>query len=161
MFKVGDVAVYPAHGVGVVENIEEKEISGNSQTYYVLRLFDNNITIMIPQTNAGNVGLREVIAKKEVSEVYKILRKRRNRKKNQTWNRRQRLYMDKIKTGSIFEIAEVMRELYLLKLNKELSFGERKVLDTARNLIIKELSVAKNSNEEKIEKEIEKIFGRA
>ncbi len=161
MFKVGDVAVYPAHGVGVVENIEEKEISGNSQTFYVLRLIDNNITIMIPQDNAGTVGLRGVIPKKDVSEVYKILRRRRNRKSTQTWNRRHRLYMDKIKTGSIFEIAEVMRELYLLKLNKELSFGERKVLDTARNLLIKELSVAKNSKEEQIEKEIDKIFGRA
>jgi len=158
MFKIGDVAVYPAHGVAVVESIEDKEISGLSQCFYILRLLENDMTIMVPEGNAENVGLREVIPKKEVRAVYKILRKKRGRKGNQTWNRRHRKYMEKIKTGSAYEIAEVLRDLYLLKLNKELSFGERKVLDTARSLLIKELSIAKEAKEETIEREIEKIF---
>jgi len=158
MFKIGDVAVYPAHGVAVVESIEDKEISGMSQCYYILRLLDNDMTIMVPEDNADHVGLREVIPKKEVREVYKILKKKRGRAASQTWNRRHRKYMEKIKTGSVYEIAEVLRDLYLLKLNKDLSFGERKVLDTARSLLIKELSIAKETKEEQIEKEIERIF---
>jgi len=157
-FSVGDIAVYPAHGVAKVEGIESKEILGNSQTFYILRLLENDMTIMVPKDNAGNIGLRTVIRKKEVTEVYKILKQKRRRNGNQTWNRRHRQYMEKIKTGSVFEIAEVLRDLYLLKLNKELSFGERKVLDTARSLLIKELSIAKNTQEDKIEREIEKIF---
>lgn len=158
MFKVGDVAVYPAHGVAVVESIEDKEISGSEQSFYVLRLLDNDMTIMVPEENADNVGLREVITKKEVTSVYKILKKKQGKRGSQTWNRRHRQYMEKIKTGSVYEIAEVLRDLYLLKVNKELSFGERKVLDTARSLLIKELSIAKATNEGQIEKEIEKIF---
>jgi CarD family transcriptional regulator len=158
MFKIGDVAVYPAHGVAVVESIEDKEISGMCQCFYILRLLENDMTIMVPECNAHNVGLRGVIERKEVGEVYKILKKRGPRGASQTWNRRHRRYMEKIKTGSVFEIAEVLRDLYLLKLNKELSFGERKVLDTARSLLIKELSIAKRTNEFQIEKEIEKIF---
>lgn len=158
MFKIGDVAVYPAHGVTVVENIENKEISGSRQTFYILRSLDNNMTIMVPQENVDVVGLRGVIPKKEVPEVYRILKKKRTRTASQTWNRRHRQYMEKIKTGSVYEIAEVLRDLYLLKLNKELSFGERKVLDTARSLLIKELSIARQTNEAQIEREIERIF---
>lgn len=158
MFKVGDVAVYPAHGVAVVESIENKEISGSNEIFYVLRLLDNNMTIMVPQNNAQFVGLRQVIPRGEIPEVLKILKKKRARVANQTWNRRHREYMEKIKTGSLYEIAEVLRDLYLLKLDKELSFGERKVLDTARSLLIKELSISRQSKEEAIEREIEKIF---
>ena len=158
MFKVGDVAVYPAHGVTVVECIEDREISGSNQTFYILRLLDNDMTIMVPRENADHVGLRNVIPKREVRQVYKILKKKRTRANHQTWNRRHRQYMEKIKTGSVYEIAEVLRDLYLLKLNKELSFGERKVLDTARTLLIKELSIAKETAEAQIEKEIERIF---
>jgi len=157
-FKVGDVAVYPAYGVAVVESIENKEISGSRQMFYILRLLENDMTIMIPHENADMVGLRNVISRRDVTEVYKILRQKRNKRKSQTWNRRHRKYMEKIKTGSVFEIAEVLRDLYVLKLSKELSFGERKVLDTARSLLIKELSIAKDVDEYKIEKEIERIF---
>ena len=158
MFKVGDVAVYPAHGVTVVEEIENKEISGTSQIFYILRLLENDMTIMVPQDNVDTVGLRNVIPRNEVGQVYKILKKKRGRSSNQTWNRRHRQYMEKIKTGSVYEIAEVLRDLYLLKLNKDLSFGERKVLDMARSLLIKELSIAKETDEQQIEKEIERIF---
>lgn len=158
MFKIGDMAVYPAHGVAMVEGIESKEISGTKQSFYILRLLDNGMVIMIPQDNAGSVGLRQVIPRREVTEVYKILKQRKSAGVGQTWNRRHRLYMEKIKTGSVYEIAEVLRDLYWLRLDKELSFGERKVLDTARNLLIKELSIARQANENVIEKEIEKIF---
>ena len=104
------------------------------------------------------VGLRSVCNKNEVKEVYDILKTREVSVDGQTWNRRYREYMEKIKTGSVFEIAEVLRDLSLLKFEKDLSFGERKMLDTARSLLIKELAVAKSAKEEKIEAELEKIF---
>jgi CarD family transcriptional regulator len=104
------------------------------------------------------VGLREVIPRKKVKDVYKVLKEKGVAIKSQTWNRRYREYMEKIKTGSIFDIAAVLRDLYLLKFDKDLSFGERKMLDTARNLLIKEISIAKNVKEKVVEKELEKIF---
>ncbi|MBW1722974.1 MAG: CarD family transcriptional regulator [Deltaproteobacteria bacterium] len=158
MFKIGDLAVYPAHGVGVIEKIETQEISGCSQDFYVMRILDNDMIIMIPTQNVDNVGLRELIGQSEVPKLYSILKKRDVSIDNQTWNRRYREYMEKIKTGSVFEVAEVYRDLLMLKVEKELSFGERKMLDTARNLLVKEISLAKNVKEEQIEKDLDRIF---
>lgn len=157
-FKPGDKAVYPAHGVGEVKAIETREISGNKQTFYILKILDNGMTIMVPTQNVQSVGLREIIDEDQIDEVYEILRERDITVDNQTWNRRYREYMDKIKTGSIYEIAEVMRDLSLLKFEKELSFGERKMLDTARSLLVKELAIAQGETEGDILKELQKIF---
>lgn len=158
MFKVGDLAVYPAHGVGLIERIETQEISGCRQDFYVMRILDNGMIIMIPTNNVENVGLRDIIEHTEVPKLYSILKKRDVPIDNQTWNRRYREYMDKIKTGSVFEVAEVYRDLLILKVEKDLSFGERKMLDTARNLLVKEISLAKKVDEEQVEKELDKIF---
>lgn len=158
MFKVGDLAVYPAHGVGLIERIETQEISGCKQDFYVMRILDNDMIIMIPTNNVENVGLREIIERTEVPKLYSILKKRDVAIDNQTWNRRYREYMDKIKTGSVFEVAEVYRDLLILKVEKDLSFGERKMLDTARNLLVKEISLAKKVGEEQVEKDLDKIF---
>ena len=157
-FEVGDRAVYPAQGVAEVVRIETKEIMGTSQTFYVLSVMDSDKKIMIPVNNVDNVGLRSIISKKEVEEVYDILRERDVDLNQQTWNRRYRAYVEKIQTGSPFEIAQVMRDLNLLKFHKTLSFGERKMLDTARRLLIQEIAVAKNSTEEEILEELEHIF---
>ncbi len=157
-FNVGDVAVYPAHGVGRVKSIEEREIAGNTHKFYILKIIDTGMTIMVPTGNVRNVGLREVINPSEIDLVYEILRERDIAINEQTWNRRYREYMDKIKTGSIYEIAEVLRDLMLLRYDKELSFGERKMLDTARSLIVKELSIAQDLTEECLSEEIEEIF---
>lgn len=157
-FKVGDVAVYPAHGVGRVSSIEEREIAGNTQKFYILKILDSGMTIMVPTGNVRNVGLREVIKESEVETVYAILRERDISINEQTWNRRYREYMDKIKTGSVYEIAEVLRDLMLLRYEKELSFGERKMLDTARNLLIKELAIAEDEEEEHIASQVDAIF---
>lgn len=158
MFKVGDLAVYPAHGVGLIERIESQEISGCRQDFYVMRILDNDMIIMIPTNNVENVGLREIIEHAEVATLYSILKKRDVPIDNQTWNRRYREYMDKIKTGSVFEVAEVYRDLLILKIEKDLSFGERKMLDTARNLLVKEISLAKKVGEEQVEEELDKMF---
>jgi len=155
MFKVGDMAVYPAHGVGVIEKIENRKISGCQEDFYVMRILENNMIIMIPSANATNVGLREIINQNEVSKVFSILKKRDiSVNGNQTWNRRYRDYMEKIKSGSAFEVAEVYRDLTTIKQDKELSFGERKMLDTARSLLVKEISLAKNMKEEDVERDI-------
>ncbi len=158
MFEIGQLAVYPAHGVGVIESIQERADSGAQEKFYVMRLLDNDMIIMIPTNNARNIGLRDVIDLPAVSEVYQILRHRPMRLSNQTWNRRYRDYMDKIKTGSPFRVAEVLRDLTLLKTEKDLSFGERKMLDTAKHLLVKELSLANNIEEDEIEAQLQELL---
>jgi len=156
MFKVGDLAVYPAHGVGIIERIENRKISGCQEDFFVMRILENNMIIMIPSSNAENVGLRQIINRNEVLKVYSILKERdMSVDGSQTWNRRYRDYMDKIKSGSVFEIAEVYRDLSTVQKDKELSFGERKMLDTARSLLVKEISLAKNMKEEDVERDIQ------
>ncbi len=157
-FKVGDMAVYPAHGVGEVKSIESREILGSKQTFYVLQILDSGMKIMVPTTNVTAVGLREIISEAEVKEVYAILKERNVKIDNQTWNRRYREYMDKIKTGSVYEIAEVVRDLSLLKFEKELSFGEKKMLDTAKGLLMKELAICEEREEEDIEEDLNDLF---
>lgn len=158
MFKKGDKAVYPAHGVGVIEDIKCKVISGNKRNFYVLRILDKEMTIMIPTDNADHVGLRGIIQKKDVPKVFRILGEKNGKIDCQTWNRRYREYMEKIKSGSVFEVAEVLRDLVQLKGDKDLSFGERQMLDLAQNLLVKELSIAKNMTEEKIRLRLINIF---
>lgn len=157
-FKVGDNAVYPGHGVGKIVANETKEILGRKQTFYTVQILENGMKIMIPQDNVDSVGLRPIISKEEASKVIGILREKNAKIDNQTWNRRYREYMEKIKTGSVFEIAEVLRDLFILKLDKELSFGERKMLDTARSLLLKELKLA-TDKEQLDETEVKAIFG--
>jgi CarD family transcriptional regulator len=157
-FKVGDKAVYPGQGVGEVMGIEHKEIAGQRQSFYVLRILENGMKINIPINKVNSVGLREIINSNDVKKVYTILKEKDISVDSTTWNRRYREYMEKIKTGSVFEIAQVLRDLYLLKSDKDLSFGERKMLDTARSLLIKELSLAKNCDEQAIEDDLKKIF---
>jgi CarD family transcriptional regulator len=158
-FKIGDNAVYPSHGVGVVRGIQEKDIGGKKKYFYVLQLLENGSTILIPTDKVKDVGLRAIIAQKDVSKIYKILKTKEVAVDNQTWNRRYREYMEKIKTGSVYEIAEVLRDLYRLKLEKDLSFGERKMLDTAKSLLVKELSLAQSIREDVVESELRDIFG--
>jgi CarD family transcriptional regulator len=161
MFQIGQLAVYPAHGVGRIESVQEREVSGAPEQFYVMRLLDTDMIIMIPTGNARNIGLREVIDHQAVAEIYDILRARPVRLNNQTWNRRYRDYMDKIKTGSPYRVAEVLRDLTHLKSEKDLSFGERKMLDTAKNLLIKELSLVRDKEETEIEAHLQELLGSA
>jgi CarD family transcriptional regulator len=157
-FEVGDKAVYPVHGVAEVVALEQRDIGGSKTPVYILKIIDTGLKIMVPTTNAGSVGLRDLINSKQVKEVYSILKSRDVPRDTQTWNRRYREYMEKIKTGSVFEIAEVLRDLSVLRMTKELSFGERKMLETARGLLVKELALAKGVEDQKVAGEIEEIF---
>ncbi len=158
MFKVGDLAVYPAQGVGVIEAIESREVMGSTQKFYIMKIMSNGMKIMIPTGSAESVGLRELILEDDVPKVYEILRNKDITIDKQTWNKRYREYLEKIKTGSVFEIARVLRDLLILKNDKNLSFGERKMMDTAKSLLIKEISIASNAEETKIEQDLKTIF---
>jgi len=158
VFAEGDMAVYPAHGVGVIKSIESQHVAGIDQKFYVLEILGNSMRIMIPTTSSESVGLRSIVNKKQALEVLNILKDREIEVDSQTWNRRYREYMEKIKTGSIFEVAAVLRDLFLLSVDKDLSYGERKMLDTAKNLLVKELSIAQEVEEDKISRKIENIF---
>ncbi|MBU3947972.1 MAG: CarD family transcriptional regulator [Proteobacteria bacterium] len=158
-FHVGDLAVYPAHGVGRIEAIENKIVNGEKHDFYIIKVLENGMVIMIPTWNVDSVGLRDVISEGEVPKIYDFMKsKKETPVDTQTWNRRYRDYMDKIKTGSLYDVAEVFRDLYLLKLTKDLSFGERKLYDTAQTLLVKELSTARKISEDKIFSEIESLF---
>ncbi len=158
-FQPGDLAVYPAHGVGRIESIEIREVNGDKQEFYILNIFENSMVIMIPVKNARLVCLRDVIRKDEIPKVYSVIkRKARVFINHMNWNRRYKEYMDKIKTGSLFDVAEVFRDLFNLRSTKELSFGERKLLDIAQGLLLKELCVAMKSDEKTIMNEIKSFF---
>ena len=158
-FEVGDLAVYPAHGVGRIEAIESRVVNGESHDFYIMKVLENGMVIMIPTNNVASVGLRDVISEDEIPKVYEVIRKEKDSPADsQTWNRRYREYMDKIKTGSLYDVAEVFRDLYLLRMVKDLSFGERKLFDTATTLLLKELSTAKGTDEKTIMSEIESLF---
>lgn len=157
-FKIGDKAVYPAQGVAEVVSIEERDIAGSRQRFYVLKILNTDRKIMVPVKNAQTVGLRQVISETEIREIFEILRERTVSFDNQTWNRRYRGFMDKIQTGSIYDVAEVMRDLYRLKTEKSLSFGEKAMLEKARTLIVKEIAIARSKTETHVLEEIESIF---
>ena len=158
MFNVGDMAVYPAHGVGMIEAIEKKKVGDCEQAFYVMKILDSSMVVMIPTSSCEAVGLRTIISSDEVNTVFDILNKKDIEIETQPWNQRYREYMEKIKTGSVFEIAEVLRDLFLLREDKTLSFGERKMMDTAKNLLIKEIALANELNENQVEENIEQIF---
>lgn len=139
--------------------VECRDISGQNKDFYMLKILDTEATIMVPIDSAAAVGLRKIVKRSMVPKIYAVLKDKNDTiLDNQTWNRRYRDYTEKIKSGCVMEIARVMRDLYLLKFDKELSFGERRMLDTAKNLLVKEISIAKNIKEEKIEAELIKIM---
>jgi len=157
-FKSGDKVVYPGHGVGQVNGIVERSILGTSQKIYEITIQSSGMKIMVPVAQAPSVGLRKVVDKHAVEKVYEILRDRNFKIDTQTWNRRFREYSQKIETGSVFEIAEVLRDLSVLGVDKELSFGEKKMLDKAKTLLVSEIAIAKARTHEKVMVELKDIF---
>ncbi len=157
-FQIGDKAVYPAHGVGEVSDIQQRALGGKERAFYILKIIENGMKIMVPVETASQAGLRPLINRKDAKRVLGILESDEVAVKTQPWNRRYREYMEMLKSGSPFEVAKVLRDLYRLKTDKDLSFGERRLLDTARSLLVTELALATRSSEKKIEKDIQAIF---
>lgn len=157
MYNVGDNVVYPMHGAGVIVAIEEREVLGEKQKYYIMALPIGDMKVMIPMDSAESLGVREVIGDEEVARVYEILGQEKSAMSS-NWNRRSRANMEKIKSGDIFEVAEVVRNLTIRDNDKGLSTGEKKMLDTARQILVSELVIAQNSTEEEVMAKIESFF---
>ena len=156
MFKVGDYAVCPGHGVGQICDIEERDLGGETKSFYIIKVFSNGMKVMVP-TDSEN-GVRGLVEADEIGEVYQLLEDHEVEVDNSTWNRRYRDYMGKIKTGSLIEIADVLRSLFLLKCKKNLSFGEKKMLDQCRDLIAQEISISQGEDVSNIETTINSCF---
>jgi CarD family transcriptional regulator len=157
LYNVGDHVVYPMHGAGVIVAIEEREVLGETQKYYIMQLPIGDMKVMIPLNAVEDLGLRQVISEEEVESVYKVLQGEETAMSS-NWNRRYRANMEKIKSGDIFEVAEVVRNLTIRDAEKGLSTGERKMLDTARQILVSELVIAQNSTKEEVEEAIQEIF---
>ncbi|MFA5028779.1 MAG: CarD family transcriptional regulator [Candidatus Methylomirabilota bacterium] len=160
MFRVGQKVVYPTHGVGRIEAIEQKEVSGNLQSYYILRILGTDMTIMVPTGNAERVGLRHLIGVKEVPKVMEILRKK-DVEISPNWNRRFKDNLERIKTGSLYEVATVLRKLVLLQRERNLSFGEKKMLENVRQLLVSEISHAVGIEEGDARSLVDKTIAKA
>lgn len=158
MFKEGDLVVYPAHGIGRIESIQIKSIEGYKQEFYILRILETDAKIMVPVQNAKNVGVRQLIDRDVIPKILDILKKKELSVNASTWNKRYREYMEKVKSGSIFDMAEVFRDLNLIKDDKTLSFGERKMLDTTKSFLVKEIALVEDKPEEEIERKLYECF---
>lgn len=155
MLQIGDKVVYPMHGAGVVEAIEEKEILGTTQKYYILKLPTCDVKIMIPLSSVDDVGIRRVIDESESKNVLAALSKSDGDNNNTNWNRRYRVNMDKIKSGDIYEVADVVRSLMIRERQKGLSAGERKMLNSAKQILVSELALASSTETDEMERLIE------
>ncbi|MFA7410946.1 MAG: CarD family transcriptional regulator [Tissierellaceae bacterium] len=151
MFNVGDKVVYPMHGAGIIEGIEEKEILGEIRRYFIMRMPIGDMKVMVPVDNVEEVGVREIIDPNELERVISILKGNKT-SMPQNWNRRYRINMDRIKSGDIFEIAAVVRNLLMMDLEKGLSTGEKKMLSSAKQMLLSEMVLVSDSDIEKIEK---------
>jgi CarD family transcriptional regulator len=157
-FKAGDMAVHPAHGVGEVERLEDRDLGGRKTTCYVIKIKDSGLKVMVPTEAAARVGLRPVMKKKEAQHILEILKAPEVAVDLQPWNRRFRAYTEMLKSGLPSEIAKVLRDMYRLKFDKDLSFGERRLLDQARSLLVQELALARKILPAAMEGEIQQIF---
>jgi CarD family transcriptional regulator len=154
MYNVGDKIVYPMHGAGVIESIEEKEILGNKQNYYVVKIPIGEMRVLIPTENVDNIGIREIISEKDADKVFMMLG---NKSEIDTgnWNKRYRENMDKIKSGNIYEVVEVVNALMQRDKEKGLSTGEKKMLSSAKQILISELVLVKNLDPFEVENMID------
>jgi len=141
MYKIGDSVVYPMHGAGVIEDIEQKEVLGKQQSYYVLRMPIGDMKVMVPMDNAAGVGMRDVICREQAEKVLEVFRTVET-DVIQNWNKRFRENMVRIKSGDIFEVSAVVKSLMLRDRQKGLSTGERKMLSNAKQILISEIVVA-------------------
>lgn len=153
MFNVGDHIVYPMHGAGVIDAIEEKDILGEKQSYYILKM-PGEVKVMVPTNKAEEIGVRGIIDKKAVDKVFSILEEDKT-EMSMNWNKRYRDNMDKMKSGDIYEIADVVRNLAFKQKEKGLSTGEKKMLTNAKQILVSELVLAENTSVDEIEGLIE------
>jgi len=150
MYAIGDKIVYPMHGAGIIESIEEREILGEKKCYYIMRMPVGEMKVMIPTNCAGNVGIRDVIDKSIADKVFRSLEGGIDEEPS-NWNKRYRENMSKIKSGNVFDVAEVVKHLIIRERQRGLSTGERKMLNSAKQILISELVLAENMKPSEVE----------
>lgn len=156
MFHIGDKVVYPMHGAGTIESIEEKEMFGDRSEYYIIKMPMNGMKLMVPTKTATNVGVREVSDGSVTEEVFKILEKPKQEYVHENnWSKRYRANVDKIKSGDILELADVVRDLSHRHMERGLSTAEKKMLTSAKEILISELMLAQGMDHSEVDKEIE------
>ena len=153
MYNVGDKVVYPMHGAGIVDSIEEKEVLGEKQSYYILKM-PGEVKVMVPTQTAEQHGIRNIIDKTEAEKVFNILEQDET-EMEKNWNKRYRENMDKMKSGNIYEIADVVRNLSFKQKEKGLSTGEKKMLHNAKQILVSELVLAEHATQDEVEELVE------
>lgn len=156
MFNLGDHVVCPGHGVGQICSVDTKELNGELKSFYIIKVISNGMKVMIPVDSKE--GVRALMPSAEITGVFELLQDQNVKVDQSTWNRRHREYTLKVKTGSLFEIADVLRQLLLLKMTKKLSFGERKMLDQCKDLIVKEIALSTGDAEGVISEKIDSLY---
>lgn len=158
-FNVGDMAVYPVQGVTEILGIETIEIAGTKSRFYVLRRLDSEDTIRVPVANVKRVGLRSLVTADEIEDVMTVLTAEKIAIEEPNWNRRYRRYVEKIQSGSLEDVAQVLRDLHLTRSDKQLSYGERRVYEMAMDLLVQELSVAQEKEADVVREGLERLLG--
>jgi len=158
-FKVGDKVVYPHHGAAVIEGLQEREVDGNKKNYWVLRLSYGDLTLMVPTDGAEDVGLRGVVSKQELDQVFKVLQSKKQAPTPSNWSRRFKSHVEKLRSGDIFQVAEVVRNLSNRDKDKGLSAGEKRMLTRARQILVSELCFAAGVKEDKAEAMLDDVLG--
>ena len=159
-FKLGEKVVYPNHGVGLIEQISYGYVNGRSERFYMLRILSSGLKVMVPQTNIENVGLRPVIRSNEAGAVLSYLEKGRSAS-HHDWKHRFKENSDRMRTGSLMEVAAVLKGLVALSRTKPLSFREKKMLERAKYLLVSELATVRNTTEQTVETNIVRALAKA
>ena len=160
MFRVGDKVVYPHHGAAIIKGVEEREVMGERREYFVLRLSYGDLTLLVPLDNTEEVGIRGVISRDELEKVFKVLRSKECRMPT-NWSRRFKTHVEKLRSGDIYQVAEVVRNLSIREKDKGLSAGEKRMLAKARQILISELTFAFDQPEEQTEAMLDKVLEEA
>ena len=158
-FSVGDKVVYPHHGAAVIERLEEKELFGETREYFILKLAYGELTLMVPIDSTEEVGLREVTPAKEMPKVFKVLKKKEETQNTTNWSRRFKANVEKLRSGDIYKVAEVVRSLHQRDKEKGLSAGEKRMLTKARQILVSELTFSQNCDEEAAEHLLDEVLG--
>ncbi len=157
LFDVGDRVVYPNHGAGIIEAVDERVIEGQARRYFVLRLSQGDLKVLVPTDNTEEVGLRGVISASEVDQVFDVLKQEQSAMPS-NWNHRYKKNRDKLKSGDVYEVAEVVRNLAIRDREKGLSTGEKRMLNLARDILVSEIVFAKDCGGDEVRQIMEEIF---
>ena len=158
-FKVGDKVVYPHHGAAVIEGLQKREVEGRKRDYWVIRLSYGDLTLMVPTDGTEEVGLRGVVPKSELEQVFSVLRSKKQAPSPSNWSRRFKNHVEKLRSGDIYQVAEVVRNLSNRDQTKGLSAGEKRMLTKARQILVSEVTFSANIKEEKAELMLDEILG--